>query len=119
MSYVYEIKILAMNKADKFERSFRELAEYSRVFSHPARIAIVKYIAEKKLCISGEISEFIPLSRSTVSQHLSELRRAGLIQGRIDGLKINYCLNQKGIKKINKSFRRFFSSIKENVPLKG
>ncbi|MBN2417754.1 MAG: winged helix-turn-helix transcriptional regulator [Deltaproteobacteria bacterium] len=108
-----------MNKADKFEKSFRELAEYSRVFSHPARIAIVKFIAEKKLCISGEISELIPLSRSTVSQHLSELRRAGLIQGRIDGLKINYCLNPKGIKKVNKSFRRFFSLIKDKGPLKG
>ena len=98
-----------MNKAEKFDDSLRELAGFSKVISHPARLAILEYLAKTKTCISGDISDFIPLSRTTVSQHLRELREANLIKGEIDGLKINYCLNKKGIKKFNKLYKSFFS----------
>jgi len=101
-----------MNKADKFDDSLQILARYSKVISHPARLAILKYLAETKTCISGDISDFIPLSRTTVSQHLSELRNAGLIQGEIDGLRINYYLDLKGLKKFTKLFKKFFSFLK-------
>jgi len=104
-----------MNKADKFDESLQELAKYSKVISHPARLAIIKYLADSKVSISGDISRFIPLSRTTVSQHLSELRKAGLIRDEIDGMKINYCLNPKGIKKFSKSFKKFFSFLKESA----
>lgn len=102
-----------MNKADKFDKSLQDLAKLSRVISHPARLAILQYLAGTKSCISGDISDFIPLSRTTVSQHLRELREAGLIKGDIDGLKINYCLDKKGIKRFNKMYRRFFSLLRE------
>jgi len=102
-----------MNKSDKFDDSLQELARYSKVISHPARLAILKYLAETKTCISGDISDFIPLSRTTVSQHLSELRNAGLIQGEIDGMKINYCLDIKGLKKFTKLLKKFFSFLKD------
>ena len=102
-----------MNKSNMFDESLQALSKYSKVISHPARLAILKYLAETKACISGDISDFIPLSRTTVSQHLSELRSAGLIQGEIDGLRINYCLDIKGLKKFNKLFRRFFSFLKD------
>ncbi|HNX66272.1 MAG TPA: metalloregulator ArsR/SmtB family transcription factor [Bacteroidales bacterium] len=82
-----------MNKSEKFEKSLQELARFNKVLSHPARLAILKYLADTKACISGDISDFIPLGRTTVSQHLKELRDMGLIKGEIDGLKINYCLN--------------------------
>lgn len=101
-----------MNKADKFDESLQTLAKYSKVISHPARLAILKYLAQAKTCISGDISDFIPLSRTTVSQHLAELRSVGLIQGEIDGMKINYCLDIKELKKFNKLFRKFFSFLK-------
>ena len=101
-----------MNKSNMFDESLQALSKYSKVISHPARLAILKYLAETKACVSGDISDFIPLSRTTVSQHLSELRSAGLIQGEIDGLRINYCLDIKGLKKFNKLFRKFFTFLK-------
>ena len=63
-----------MNKSKEFEESQKELARFARVISHPARLAILQYLAETKTCISGDISDNLPLSRSTVSQHLKELR---------------------------------------------
>jgi ArsR family transcriptional regulator len=88
-----------MIKKDKFDQELQELSRYARVISHPARLAILKYLAETRSCISGDISDIIPLSRSTVSQHLKELRDMGLIQGQIDGLKINYCICADSIKR--------------------
>jgi ArsR family transcriptional regulator len=81
-----------MIKKEKFDPKLQELARFARVISHPARLAILQHLAETQTCISGDISDSIPLSRSTVSQHLKELREIGLVQGDIDGLKINYCL---------------------------
>lgn len=114
MSYVCDISFKIMNKADRFDESLQELAGLARVISHPARLAILKYLAETKKCISGDISDFIPLSRTTVSQHLQELRKAGLIQGEIDGLRINYCLNPKGLKKFSKLFKKFLSALRNS-----
>jgi DNA-binding transcriptional ArsR family regulator len=81
-----------MNKSEKFDNNLQEIALFAKAISHPARLAILKYLAESKTCISGDISNYLPLSRTTVSQHLKELRDLGLIHGEIDGLKINYCL---------------------------
>jgi DNA-binding transcriptional ArsR family regulator len=83
----------------------------AKAISHPARLAIIKYLAETKTCISGDISDFIPLSRTTVSQHLKELRDIGLIHGEIDGLRINYCLCAQGIERLLMLFNDFFSAI--------
>ena len=101
-----------MNKAEKFDDSLQELARFAKILSHPARLAILKYLAETKTCISGDISDYLPLGRTTVSQHLKELRDSGLIRGEIDGLKINYCLNSSEICRFNKIFESFFSEIK-------
>ena len=101
-----------MNKAEKFDEPLQELARFAKSFSHPARLAILKYLAETKTCISGDITDFIPLSRTTVSQHLKELRSAGLIQGEVEGLKINYCLNIENIRQFYKMFENFFADIK-------
>jgi ArsR family transcriptional regulator len=81
-----------MIKTEVFTPELQELARFSKVLSHPARLAILQYLAETKTCISGDISDQLPLSRSTVSQHLKDLKELGLIRGEIDGLKINYCL---------------------------
>lgn len=101
-----------MNKAEKFDDSLQELASFAKVLSHPARLAILKYLAETKTCISGDISDYLPLGRTTVSQHLKELREAGLIHGEIDGLKINYCLCSIEINKYLGLFENFFGEIK-------
>jgi ArsR family transcriptional regulator, arsenate/arsenite/antimonite-responsive transcriptional repressor len=100
-----------MNKSEHFDESLQDLAKFSRVLSHPARLAILKFLAEAETCISGDISDFIPLGRTTVSQHLKELRDLGLIKGEIDGLKINYCLNSPKIKEYLQLFDSFFNEI--------
>lgn len=86
-----------MVKKEVFDVDLQDLAKFAKVISHPARLAILKYLAETKQCISGDISDKLPLSRTTVSQHLKELRDAGLIHGEIDGLKMNYCLCNESI----------------------
>jgi DNA-binding transcriptional ArsR family regulator len=88
-----------MIKKEIFDPGLQEISRFARVISHPARLAILKYLAETRTCISGDISDSLPLSRSTVSQHLKELRDMGLIRGEIEGLKINYCLCGSAIKK--------------------
>lgn len=112
MSYFCDIKHSKMNKSKEFEESQKELARFARVISHPARLAILQYLAETKTCISGDISDNLPLSRSTVSQHLKELRDIGLIHGEIEGLKINYCLCSTEIGRFLDIFGNFFEPIR-------
>ena len=111
MSYVCDIKHKEMIKRENFDKELQELALFAKAISHPARLAILQYLAEAKTCISGDISDFLPLSRSTVSQHLKELKKMGLIIGEIEGLKINYCLNKSTINKNKKMFDSFFDTI--------
>jgi DNA-binding transcriptional ArsR family regulator len=85
---------------------------FANGLSHTARLAILKYLAETKICISVDISDYLPLGRTTVSQHLKELRDSGLIHGEIDGLKINYCLCSKEIERFLEMFENFFDPFK-------
>jgi DNA-binding transcriptional ArsR family regulator len=100
-----------MVKKEIFDAELQDLATFAKVLSHPARLAILKYLAETKTCISGDISEQLPLSRTTVSQHLKELKSLGLIHGEIDGLKINYCLCASNIDKYLDKFENFFKLV--------
>lgn len=100
-----------MYKTEVFEEKMQTLAGLARALSHPARLTILQHLAETKVCISGDISEHIPLSRSTVSQHLKELKEIGLIKGSVDGTKINYCLRKSTIDRMIVSFTRFFEEI--------
>jgi ArsR family transcriptional regulator, arsenate/arsenite/antimonite-responsive transcriptional repressor len=98
-------------KTHLFEPRLTEMAEMFNALSHPARLQILKYLAETKTCISGDISLEIPLSRTTVNQHLDELKKTGLIQGRISGVKVNYCLNPEGIDKLKAFISDFLSEV--------
>lgn len=98
-------------KNHKFDAESQEIALIAKALSHPARIAILLFLAKSKSCISGDISNQIPLSRTTVSQHLQELKKAGLIHGEIDGLKMNYCLCQSTITKYRALFDVFYKAI--------
>jgi predicted transcriptional regulator len=97
-----------MNKSEKFDDNLQELARFAKAIAHPARLAILQYLSDTRTCISGDISDNLPLSRSTVSQHLKELRDLGLIQGTIDGLKINYCLSSSAISTHMEMLNSFF-----------
>lgn len=100
-----------MIKKEVFDTELQELALFAKAISHPARLAILKYLAETKTCISGDITDFIPLSRTTVTQHLNELKSLGLIHGEVSGLKVNYCLCSSSIDKYLEMFDSFFSAI--------
>ncbi len=102
-----------MNKSEQFDISLQELAQFAKAISHPARLAILKHLAEARSCISGDISDQLPLSRTTVSQHLKELKRMGLIHGEIEGLTVCYCLCQTDIKKYLDLFETFFTHIQQ------
>ena len=103
-----------MIKKEAFDKDLQELAQFARAISHPARLAILKYLAETKTCISGDISDKLPLSRTTVSQHLQELKKLGLIHGEIDGSKVNYCLCNSDILKYKLMFEDFFKEMGTN-----
>jgi DNA-binding transcriptional ArsR family regulator len=103
-----------MIKKEIFDQELQDLASFAKAISHPARLAILKYLAETKTCISGDISGSLPLSRTTVSQHLTELKKLGLIHGEIDGLKVNYCLSSSSIGDYLSKFDSFFEPIKNS-----
>ena len=86
---------MGTNKSEEFSVKDNRLAKYAKALSHPARIAILKLLIQKQACICGDIVEELPLSQSTVSQHLKELKEAGLIKGDIDGTKVCYCIDEK------------------------
>lgn len=84
---------MVQSKTRLFDLDLQKKAELFKALSHPARLAILKYLAETRSCITGDITDEIPLGRTTVNQHLKELKRAGLIHGTIEGVRTNYCLN--------------------------
>lgn len=111
MSYVYHHSLWFMtnNKFEQFNAEQQEIAKIAKVLSHPARIAIIQLLAEKKEIKTGNISSYLPISRTTVSQHLKELKNARLIQGTIDGLKIHYCLDSHKLNEINIKLNHFLN----------
>ena len=103
---------MAVHKKDEFIQREQDLAAFAKALSHPARIAILKVLAQKNECICGEIVEVLPLAQSTVSQHLKELKNAGLIDGNVDGPRSCYCINWKAFQKFSSEFNSLFNSLK-------
>ena len=103
---------MASPKLEEFIKAEQELAAFAKSLSHPARIAILKVLAQKNECICGEIVEVLPLAQSTVSQHLKELKNAGLITGTVDGPRSCYCINWKAFEKFNSEFSFLFANLK-------
>lgn len=100
---------MTYSKSSQFDPQQQELARWAKVLAHPARIAILQHLAKTKACISGDIAQELPLSRTTVSQHLQELKSAGLIKGEIEGLTVCYCIDQEAFAKMQEVFGAFFS----------
>ena len=104
---------MAQNKKDEFSDKFNRIADFAKALSHPARIAILKKLADENKCICGQIVEILPLSQSTVSQHLKELKDAGIIQGEIEGVASKYCINWNNLDKALSVLSDFLKNIKE------
>lgn len=103
---------MAFNKKEEFTQKEQELAGFAKAMSHPARIAILKVLAMRNGCICGDIVDELPLAQSTVSQHLKELKNAGLISGTIDGPRSCYYINWKAFEKFNNEFNSLFANLK-------
>ena len=103
-----------MGATKSYEFSVKEnrLAKYAKALGHPARLSILKLLASKKNCICGDIVDELPLSQSTVSQHLKELKEAGLIKGEIEGAKVCYCIDEKQWKLAQAWINQFFDAYK-------
>lgn len=101
-------------KTEGFQRKDVHLSALAKALAHPARLAILRELARRNECICGEIVNLIPLAQATVSQHLKELKRAGLIAGRIDGPRSCYCLNRKGIGTMAQTLTQFLDDLKES-----
>lgn len=105
---------MGATKTDQFSKKQNELATLAKALGHPARVAIIDYLLKVNACICGDIVNELPLAQATVSQHLRELKNAGLIKGDIDGNSICYCVDKKTFKKL----RKFFDSINQKIDKK-
>jgi len=103
-----------MGATKSFEFSAKEnrLAKYAKALGHPARIAILKLLAGRQTCVCGDIVDELPLSQSTVSQHLKELKEAGLIKGEIEGARVCYCIDEKEWRAAQSWLNQLFDSYK-------
>lgn len=99
---------MGATKSELFTQSQNDLAAIAKALAHPARIAIVQHLLKVNACISGDIVEELPLAQATVSQHLKELKAVGLIQGAIEGVKINYCIDAARWREIQNLFNSLF-----------
>ncbi len=103
-------------KTINYQEGTEELARFAKALGHPTRIAILKYLDSRLSCFTGDLVEVFPLAQSTISQHLKELKEAGLIQGTLNPPKIKYCINQENWEKAKLLFQDFFSQ--NNVEFK-
>lgn len=107
---------MAVVKSRTFSDKDRRTARLAKALGHPARIAIMRILLQRQACICGEIVDEIPLSQSTVSQHLRELRSAGLIRGKVEGTSVCYCIEPKNWRAAEKTFREIFATTpQENI----
>jgi DNA-binding transcriptional ArsR family regulator len=98
---------MGLTKTENFTDKQNAIATLIKAMSHPARIAILEYLLKAEGCICGDIVNELPLSQPTVSQHLKELKNAGLIKGSIEGNSICYCIDEKAFAKLQQYFNAF------------
>lgn len=95
----------------QFDPGLVEMADVAKALAHPGRLRILQILAQEKACICGDIVERLPFSQSTVSQHLKELKRVGLITGEISGPRTCYCLDSDALVRAQDGFTALFAGI--------
>lgn len=104
---------MGATKTEHFTDKQNEIATLAKALGHPARIAIMEYLLKVDTCICGDIVNELPLAQPTVSQHLKELKNAGLIKGDIEGNTICYCVDEKSLHKLQSYFARFTTKLEK------
>jgi len=105
---------MAYSKGELFSSELQGCSALFKALAHPARLVILKYLAETKTCITGDLSDELPLGRTTVNQHLKELKDAGLIEGTTEGVKTCYCLNLRKICELRMMTEKFINELNIN-----
>lgn len=105
---------MGLTKSFHFSDEQNQLASFAKAFAHPARIAILQQIIKNKTCIVGTLADVLPLSQSTISQHLKELKNTGIIKGEIEGPSICYCINEDMWNKAKNMLTKLFNDIDRN-----
>jgi DNA-binding transcriptional ArsR family regulator len=101
---------MGLTKTEMFTARQNQLAQMMKVLAHPARIAILQEIISLRACVCGSLVETLGLAQPTISQHLKELKNAGIIKGSVEGTTICYCIDEKTWGKYRDEFSKFFSS---------
>jgi len=99
-----------MDKPEVISENQKTMARYAKAMGHPIRMYVLELLSKQSCCYSGDLTEVLPIAKSTLSQHLKELKDAGLIQGEIEAPKIKYCLNQENWKVAQSLFKSFLRS---------
>jgi DNA-binding transcriptional ArsR family regulator len=99
---------MGLSKTEEFTKAQNDVAALAKALGHPARIAILQFLASRTSCVCGDIVDELPLSQSTVSQHLKELKKVGLIKGEIEGPSVCYCIDAKAWTKARKQVAGLF-----------
>ena len=107
---------MGLSKTEAFKASDKSVARYAKALAHPARVAILRLLAGKRSCMCGDIVDELPLAQSTVSQHLKELKAAGLIQGDITGTSVCYCIDPKEWALAHRTFLGLLESFRAADP---
>jgi ArsR family transcriptional regulator len=104
---------MSINKKGEYLKDELLISDFVRSLGHPARIAILKILAERGTCVNGDINAGLVLSQSTINQHLKELKRIGLIKGHLNGSKAAYCIDWDKFEKYNALYMEFSQNIKK------
>jgi DNA-binding transcriptional ArsR family regulator len=105
---------MGASKVDIYSSEINDIASIAKVFSHPARVAILQYISKHETCICNDIVDEIGLAQATISQHLKVINEAGLLKGNFEGKSLCYCLNVERFQELQELFNAFFNSTKKN-----
>lgn len=99
-----------MNYEEYISEQQKKIARYAKAMGHPIRMYVLELLARQSCCYSGDLTEILPIAKSTLSQHLKELKDAGLIQGEIEAPRIKYCINRDNWNEAKDLFRQFMST---------
>lgn len=104
---------MGITKAELFTEKQNTISSLIKALGHPARIAILEHLLKVESCICGDLVEELPLSQPTVSQHLKELKNAGLIKGTIEGTSVCYCIDEKSVGRIRDYFQTILNRLEK------
>jgi ArsR family transcriptional regulator len=105
---------MGITKSDQFTKKHNEISVLLKALGHPARVAIISHLLKVQTCICGDLVNELPLAQATISQHLKELKSAGLIKGSVEGKSVCYCIDEKAINTLKAYFETIQFKLNKN-----